>query len=109
MQQIREFFRNMGELRTMLSIGGFFSLANIPFTSTEVRMEGWGLMPDVLTPVVTTILLFVLLLDMLMSRVFSAEASDEKRARFKRIFWFEFMLVIALIVGWAPYLAAILS
>jgi len=109
MQQIREFFSSLGELRTMLALGAFFSLANTPFTSTEVRMEGWGLMPDVLAPVVTTILIFVLLLDMLMSRVFSAEASDEKRTRFRRIFWFEFILVVSLIVCWSPYLVAILS
>jgi len=109
MQQIKDFLRNLGELRTFLALSAFFSLANTPFTSTDVRMEGWGLMPDVLAPVVTTILIFVLLLDMLMSRVFSAEASEEKRQRFRRIFWFEFALVISLIVCWAPYLTAILS
>ena len=109
MQKIKEFFHSIGELRTMLSIAAMFSLANVPFADSNVRMEGWGLVPDVLVPVVSSILVFVILLDMLMSRVFSIEASDEARARFKRIFRFELILVVSLIVFWSPYFITVLS
>jgi len=84
-------------------------LSAIPFTDTDVRMEGWGLLPDVLVPVVSFILIFVILLDMLMSRVFMIEADQATRQKFKRIFILELLQIISLLVLWAPYFFAVLS
>lgn len=103
------FLKEIGELRVMLLIATLLSLSAIPFTDANVRMEGWGLLPDVLTPVISFILVFILLLDMLMSRVFMIEADDVKKNKFKKIFWLELALMVSLLVLWSPYFIAVLS
>lgn len=106
---MRHFFNELGALRSMLLVATALSLSATPFTDTDVRMEGWGVVPDVLVPVVSFILLFILLLDMLMSRVFMIEANVQKRQKFNRIFMLEFAQIVALIVFWSPYFLAVLS
>jgi len=106
---MRNLLSDIGALRVTLLCTTLLSLSAIPFTDTTVRMDGWGLLPDVLVPVVSFILLFVLFLDMLMSRVFMIDADDEKRQRFKNIFLLELIQVALLISLWSPYFIAVLS
>lgn len=106
---MKEFFSQIGELRIMLLCTSLLSLSMIPFTDTDVRMDGWGLLPDVLAPVVSFILLFILFLDMLMSRVFMVDADAAKRQLFSKIFWLEFTQVVLLISLWSSYFIAVLS
>jgi len=106
---MKNFFDELGALRVVLLITTLLSLSAIPFTDTEVRMEGWGLVPDVLVPVVSFILVFIILLDMLMSRVFMIEADAEKRKKFNKIFFLELMQVTSLLLLWSPYFIAVLS
>jgi len=106
---IKTFFSEIGFLRSLLTFTTLLSLSMVPFTDTAVRMDGWGLLPDVLAPVISFILMFILFLDMLMSRVFMIEAEDEKRQRFIRIFWLELIQVVLLISLWSPYYIAVLS
>lgn len=105
---MKNFFSMLGELRTFMLFLTLFSLSAIPFTSEEVRMDDWGLLPDVLVPVVSFILVFILLLDMLMSRVFMIEADDETRARFKKILLLELIQILLLIGLWAPYFISVM-
>jgi len=106
---MKNFFNSIGELRSFMLFVTLSSIGLTFFTDTRIRMEGWGLLPDVLAPVVSFILLFILLLDMLMSRVFMVEADDTKRQKFSNIFWLELFQVIALITFWTPYLVSVLS
>lgn len=106
---MKNFFEEIGALRTMLLIATLLSLSAIPFTDTSVRMEGWGLLPDVLVPVVSFILVFIVLLDMLMSRVFMIEADEAKRLKFKKIFLLELSEVVVLLALWSPYFYTVLS
>ena len=106
---MKNFFDEIGALRVMMLIATLLSLSAIPFTNTDVRMEGLGLLPDVLVPVVSFILLFILLLDMLMSRVFMIEADTEKRKKFNQIFLLELLQIVLIISLWSPYFIAVLS
>jgi len=106
---MKNFFAEIGALRVMMLITTLLSLSAILFTSTEVRMEGWGFVPDVLVPVVSFLLLFILLLDMLMSRVFMIEADSKKRKKFNKIFLLELVQVSLLIGLWSPYFIRVLS
>ncbi len=106
---MKSFLNEIGTLRVMLMFATLLSLSAIPFTDTNVRMDGWGLLPDVLVPVVSFILVFIILLDMLMSRVFMIEADEAKRSKFNKIFLLELMLIISLLVLWSPYFTAVLS
>jgi len=106
---MKKFLSDIGELRVVMLFTTLLSLSAIPFTNTDVRMDGWGLFPDVLVPVVSFILVFVLLLDMLMSRVYMIDADEEKRLRFKNIFLLELVQVMLLIGLWTPYFISVLS
>jgi len=106
---MKNLLSDLGALRITLLCTTLLSLSAIPFADADVRMEGWGLLPDVLVPVVSFILLFILFLDMLMSRVFMIEADEEKRLRFKNIFLLELIQVALLISLWSPYFIAVLS
>jgi len=108
---MKNFVNQVGELRIFLFFVTLGSLFTIPFTNSDgvVRMDGWGFAPDVLVPVVSFLLVFILLLDMLMSRVFMIEADDEKRKKFKSIFLLELVLVVSLISFWTPYFFKVLS
>lgn len=108
---MKNFVNQVGELRVFLFFVTLGSLSAIPFTNSDgvVRMDGLGLFPDVLVPVVSFLLVFILLLDMLMSRVFMIEADDEKCKKFKSILLLEFILVVSLISFWTPYFFAVLS
>jgi len=72
----------IGELRTMLITTAVICVAFIPFASDEIRTEGWGLFPDVLATVVSGILGFGILLDMMMSREFHADSEGEDKEKF---------------------------
>jgi len=99
----------LGDLRSMLITMALICMVAIPFTSDEVRMEGVGLFTDVLAPVVSLILVFVILLDMLMSRVFMIEKEADVVARFKFILKIEFLVLACLIGFWAPYFVRVIS
>lgn len=109
MQQLKEFMIYIGELRTMLISTAVICVAFIPFTSDEIRLEGWGLFPDVLAPVVSMMLVFGILLDMLMSRVFLSDSEGDAREKFAFIFKLEGMVLLALIGLWAPFFYRALS
>lgn len=109
MQQLKAFMLYIGELRTMLIATAVICIAFIPFTNDEIRLEGWGLFPDVLAPVVSFMLVFGILLDMLMSRVFQADSEGEARKKFAFIFKLEGMVLLVLIGLWAPFFYRALS
>lgn len=109
MQQLKNLMLYIGELRTMLIATAIICVAFIPFTSDEIRTDGWGLAPDVLAPVVSIMLVFGILLDMMMSRVFQADSEGGAKEKFAFIFKLEGMVLLALIGLWAPFFYRALS
>ena len=109
MQQLKDFMNYIGELRTMLISTAVICVTFIPFASDEIRLEGWGLAPDVLAPVVSMMLVFGILLDMMMSRVFHADSEGETKEKFAFIFKLEGITLLALIALWAPFFYRVLS
>ena len=61
-----------------------------------------------LAPVCFAMLIFVLCLDMLMTRVFMSGSSDAERQRLTMIFRSEGLLLLVLLVSWAPFVLALL-
>ena len=109
MQQLKEFMTYIGELRVMLISTAVLCVVFIPFTNDEIRLDGWGLFPDVLAPVVSIMVVFGILLDMLMSRVFQSDSEGEKKEKFAFIFKLEGLVLLALIGLWAPFFYRVLS
>ena len=94
----------LGLLRTAMVGMAIFSLIMVPLADPNIRYDNLGIVPDVLTPVFSFILVFVLLLDALMSRVFMSEHEGEGRLRFKYIIRIDLFLTVAMIVCWAPFM-----
>ena len=102
-------FQKLGELRTALVSMAIFSLVMIPLADTTIRYETMGVIPDVITPAVTVLLIFVLLLDALMSRVFMSQHEGAGKERYRFITRLNLILVAALLLGWTPFMIKVLA
>lgn len=101
--------QKLGELRTALVSMAIFSLIMVPLADPSIRYDTIGVVPDVITPVVSVILVFVLLLDALMSRVFMSQHEGAVRERFRFIIRIELILTVAMLLGWIPFMIKALS
>jgi hypothetical protein len=110
LQKIKSVIVDIGELRIMLIVMAIISISQVPFTTNdEVRLEGWGLFPDILAPVLAVILFFVLCLDMLMSRVYMSSLDEDGKGRFRAIIRAELLTLIVMVGVWVPYFQRMLS
>lgn len=109
MQKLKDFMLYIGELRTMLIATAVICISFIPFTDDSIRTDSWGLAPDVLAPVVSMMLVFGIMLDMMMSRVFQADSEGEAKKKFAFIFKVEALTLVLLIGLWAPFFYRALS
>ena len=97
-------FKDLGELRIMLVAMAVFTIVCVPFAAEkEVRLEGVGMLPDVIAPVIAVILVFVLLLDMLMSRIFLGTYGNEKGKRYRTAITVEGVVLVTMIGSWFSY------
>jgi hypothetical protein len=71
--------------------------------------SGWGIIPSQIVPVVVVFLVWALPFDMLMARVFMADAQDADRGRFKAVIKLDVLLLVALLAFWGPFFLALLQ
>lgn len=98
-----------GELRLTLLTGAVISLLTVPFADPSIRYANLGVLADVIVPVITVILVFVLLLDSLMSRVFMSQHEGAGKRRFRIIIRTNLIMVALLLLAWIPYLIKALT
>ena len=101
---IRILFTKLGVLRSALTVIAIALIALSPYSGQPVQHTGWPLFFTVLVPTFYVILLFVLPLDITMSRVFMSDKEGLERERLKLIIWVEAGLFAALVISWAPFL-----
>ncbi|MGD8999517.1 MAG: hypothetical protein PVF75_03810 [Granulosicoccaceae bacterium] len=107
---IKQFLVTLGELRSLLVGGAAVCIfASVFTTNDEVRMQGWGIFPDVFAPVLSIILVFVIMLDVLMSRIYMSDQADDIKQRYRTIIRAELLSVLLLFVVWAPYFVRVLG
>lgn len=80
-----------------------------PLAFVGVRPDGWRLLPAVVAPAVMMVLVFVILLDILMSRVFMADAGERERARLGTAIRIEAAVLLAMVAAWSPFLVRIFA
>lgn len=102
-----KFILYIGVLRLGLALFTFTLISMAPFAS-EATLVGWGIVVGAVAPAVTIIMLFLLPLDMMMSRIYMVDTEGAERLRYQRIFWLEFSLFIALAAAWGPFIANLL-
>jgi hypothetical protein len=106
---LRNIFSKLGTLRTMLVIIVMLLILMGPVSGGEARIEGFALFTSVVAPAFYVIMLFVLPLDITMSRVFMTEAQGADRARYRFIIWLEAALFALMLFAWLPFILKLLK
>lgn len=97
-------FLGLGLLRLLLLALALALLAAAPFASPGADYHGWHFFPVVLGPVFATIMMFVLPLDITMSRIMMAEAQGAARERYRLAIMVESVAMLLLLLAWIPYM-----
>ena len=81
--------------------------ANTP--STGIGYSIGLLWPTLIAPPLAVMMVFVVPLDMLMSRIYMTDKHGAERARYRRILAAEAVALALLVAAWAPFFVALLS
>ena len=100
---------DLGTLRCLLMLAVLLSISAAPFADGTERLRGLMIVPTVLGPTVMMILMFVLPLDMVMSRVFMLDSPPERRARLRRVILTELVAFAALLGAWLPFIRSVMD
>ena len=95
-------FRGFGLLRLLLLAVSAVLVLVAPFSGGRVVLEGLGVFTTLIAPVAYAVFVFVLPLDMMMTRIFMSDAQPERRARLKRVLITEGVLLALLLLAWMP-------
>jgi L-lactate permease len=101
--------RSLGFLRSLLVLAAVVIMLVAPLAYGGVHLHDWRLLPTVVAPAVMMVLVFVILLDMLMSRVFMADAGEQERTRLSTAIRIEAVALLSLIAAWSPFLVRIFA
>lgn len=105
---IARWFEGFGALRLMLiGLSAFLMLLG-PVSGGEVSFEGIALFTTLLAPTFYVVMVFVLPLDMTMTRVFMSDASEEKRTQLRRVIMTEAVLLAFMLLAWLPFVLKLL-
>lgn len=80
-----------------------------PISGGEARLAGFALVTSVVAPAFYVIMLFVLPLDITMTRVFMKEAQGTERARYGFIIRLELALFALMLLAWLPFILKLLE
>lgn len=102
-----KFITYIGPMRLALALFTLTLILMAPFAS-DAKLAGWGIVVGSVAPALTVIMLFVIPLDMMMSRIFMTDTEGAQHLRYRRILWFELFLFMALLLAWGPFMANLL-
>ena len=74
-----------------------------PFAGDQVEYSSWKILPSLVAPAFIPILIFVVLFDIVMSRV--VMPADEKEERYGTILWTYVGLLTVAALVWGPFFA----
>ena len=100
---------DLGALRVALCTVVLALIVAAPFSGGQPRFEGLAFVVTVLTPALFVMFVFVLGLDLLMTRVFLVDAKNAARRRLRRVLKIEGVLFALLVLAWAPLVVRLLS
>lgn len=122
---LRERILELGALRVALLAAVAVLVASAPFASSDPFASGAlegaaGVSPylhapfgtvwaTLIAPPLAVMMIFVVPLDMLMSRIYMTGKQGVKRARYRRILAAEALALALLIAVWTPFFASLLS
>jgi hypothetical protein len=102
------FIYYIGPMRIALALFTWLLIIMAPFAK-EADFSGWGITVGTIAPALMVIMLFVLSLDILMSRIFMTDVEGAERIRYRRIIWLQLFLLFILLLSWGPFLVNLLQ
>ena len=97
------FLKSLGPLRFILLFSVVVLIFAAPFAGGKSIMHGWQMATTIIFPVMVPMYFFVLPLDMTMCGILMQDKSQNTRTNYKRIIWFEIILLIILLLAWLPF------
>lgn len=101
--------RDLGALRLMLGVLVLMAVIFAPSPDVETQRSGWGLITTGVVPALGPIIFFVVLFDMLMSRVLMSDTTAAGRQRYRLALMYDGALALILLLSWMPFLLALLE
>lgn len=101
------YFTSLGLLRQLLIGMAIICLIVRPQPGSSVVLEGFQVIPTLVTPASVPILLMVIMFDALMSKIRASDTEGEEQIRFKKILRVELATVLILFIVWLPFFMAI--
>jgi hypothetical protein len=99
---------SLGALRLCLCAVVISLVAIAPFSGGQARYEGFAFVTTVLAPAFFVMFLFIVPLDLAMTRIFMSDKTGPERTRYRRVLWVEGSLLLALVASWAPLVVKLL-
>ncbi len=106
---LKQILSRLGALRAMLVAVVLLLILMGPISGGEARVSGFALFTSVVAPAFYVIMLFVLPLDITMSRVFMGEAQGEEKLRYRFIIRLELVLLALMLLAWLPFVLKLLK
>lgn len=98
---IANYIARLGFLRTLLVAVLVVFVTMAPFAGDHVEYSNWRILPSLIAPAFLPILVFVVLFDMVMSRV--VMSTDERKERYRTVLWTYVGLLFAAALAWGPF------
>lgn len=105
---IANYLNRVGFLRAVLMLVSVLLVFLSPFAGGHIQTSGWPLLTTLVAPVCFVIFCFLLVLDMLMTRVFMSGSIAAERQRLTLIIRSEALVLLVLLASWAPFVVALL-
>ena len=80
-----------------------------PISGGDARITGFAVFTSVVAPAFYVIMLFVLPLDITMTRVFMKEATGDEQSRYRFIIRLEVVLLVLMLLAWLPFILKLLE
>lgn len=102
-------FRNFGLFRNAMLIitAGLIILG--PFNDGVTYLSGWRFFTSVVAPAMMVIIVFLLLLDITMARVFAKDAAPERSVTLRLASNTEALALLLLALAWSPFVLRMLG
>jgi len=98
---MKALMKDLGAMRLMLLGLVVLCLPMAPFADLEP--EGFGVITAYIAPALSVLLIFVLLLDALMSRVFAIDLAAEDRQPSRTRIRADLLAVLVICLAWGPF------
>lgn len=104
---MRGLLKDLGAMRAMLLALVIICMPLALWADAEP--VGWGVMSAYIAPALAVLLVFVLLLDALMSRVFAIDMNEEERPLARLRIRADLLGVLAIFLSWGPFYYGLLT